>query len=163
MIVESLFHWAQSIPSWLATIVLSALPITECRLTIPVAILSWHLSPVAAYALAMIGNTVPFFPVFFGFAWAKRFAEVHAPWSVVWFDRAIHRVQKKIGDNYERLGLIAVMFFVAVPLPGTGVWSGALLAVALELSWRRAAVGVLGGMLLMGLIVLGMTLLGLAV
>ena len=160
MIVDALFSWASSIPPWLATIILSALPITECRLTIPVAILSWHLSPVAAYALAMIGNAIPFFPVFFGFAWAKRIAEKHALWSVVWFDRAIHRVQKKIGNNYERLGLIGIMLFVAVPLPGTGVWSGALLAVALGLSWRRAMIAVLGGMFLMGAIVLIITLAG---
>lgn len=163
MIVETLFHWAQSIPPWIATIVLSALPVTESRLTIPVAVLSWHLSPLAAYVFAMIGNAIPFFPVFFGFSWVKRLAEVHAPWSVVWFDRAMHRVQKKIGNDYERLGLIAVMLFVAVPLPGTGVWSGALLAVALELSWKRAVVAVLGGMVLMGAIVLGATMAGSAV
>lgn len=163
MIVDALFSWASSVPSWLATIVLSALPVTECRLTIPVAILSWHLPPIAVYGLAMIGNAIPFFPVFFGFAWAKHVAEVRAPWSVVWFDRALHRVQKKIGNNYERLGLIGIMLFVAIPLPGTGVWSGSLLAVALGLSWKRAMIAVFGGMFLMGAIVLGLTVSGMAI
>lgn len=158
MITSALFSWASSIPPWLATLVLSSLPVTESRLTIPVAILSWHLSPTFVYILAMIGNAIPFFPVFFGFAWAKRFAEKRAQWSVIWFDRALHRVQKKIGNDYERWGLIAVMIFVAVPLPGTGVWSGSLLAVALGLSWQRAIIGVLGGMLFMGLIVLVVTM-----
>ena len=115
MIVDALFTWASSIPSWLATLALSALPITESRLTIPVAIVSWNLSPIFVYVLAMTGNAIPFFPVFFGFAWAKNFAEKRAAWSVVWFDRSINRVHKKIGNNYERLGLIAVMIFVAVP------------------------------------------------
>lgn len=161
--IEALFSWASTIPAWFATIVLSVLPITESRLTIPIAITAWKMSPVAAYFLAMIGNAIPFFPVYFGFVWAKRFAERHAPWSVIWFERAIHRVQKKIGNNYERFGLIAVMLFVAVPLPGTGVWSGALLAVALELPWKRAIIGVLGGMLLMGLIVLILTFAGTAI
>ncbi len=160
MIAGELFAWAATIPSWIATLVLSALPVTESRLTIPVAITVWNMSPVLVYVLAMIGNAIPFFPVFFGFAWTKRFAEQHAPWSVVWFERALHRVQKKIGTDYERLGLIAVLLFVAVPLPGTGVWSGSLLAVALELSWKRAVIAVLGGMLLMGAIVLVLTLAG---
>lgn len=163
MISADIIAWAGSIPPGLATFVLSALPVTESRLTIPVSITVWKLSPLTAYGLAMLGNMIPFFPIYFGFRALKRLAEVHAPWSVVWFERALHRVQKKIGNNYERYGLIAVMLFVAIPLPGTGVWSGSLLAVALELSWKRALIGVLGGMLLMGAIVLALTLFGHAI
>ena len=163
MIASALFAWAATIPPSFAVFVLSALPVTESRLTIPVAITVWDLPPLLVYLLAMIGNAIPFFPIFFGFSRAKRFAEMHAPWSVVWFERALHRAQKKIGTNYERLGLLGVMVFVAIPLPGTGVWTGSLLAVALELSWRRAMAAVLSGMLLMGAIVLVLTLAGKAI
>lgn len=158
MFVESLFAWASTIPAWLATIVLSALPITESRLTIPVAILSWHLSPITAYGLAMIGNAIPFPIIFFGFRGAKRLAERYAPWSVKWFDRILEHAQKKLGNRYQEIGLLAVAIFVAVPLPGTGVWTGSLLAVALDLSVRRALLAILGGMLVMGAIVLIFTM-----
>ena len=160
MIVETMIAWVSAMPPWLATVLLSIAPMTESRLTIPLAVTVWHLPPVAAYCLAMIGNAIPFFPIFFGFRAAKLWAEQHAPWSVQWFDHALRRVQRKIGTQYERWGLLAVFFFVAIPLPGTGVWSGALLAVVLELSWKRAALVVLGGMFAMGAIVLMVTLAG---
>lgn len=163
MIVEAMIAWVSAMPPWIATVVLSALPVTESRLTIPVAVTVWNMTPVSAYLFAMLGNALPFFPVYFGFRSAKRFAEVYAPWSVVWFDRALHRVRKKIGNNYERFGLLAVIMFVMAPLPGTGVWSGSLLAVFLELSWKRAMLAVMSGMMLMGGIVLALTLAGIAV
>jgi uncharacterized membrane protein len=160
MIVEAIIAWVSGIPPWIATVILSALPVTESRLTIPIAVTVWNMSPIAAYCFAMIGNAIPFIPIFFGFRAVKLWAARHAPWSVQWFERALHRVQRKIGTQYERWGILAVLLFVAVPLPGTGVWSGTLLAVALELSWKRAAFAVIGGMLIMGTIVLGVTLVG---
>ena len=163
MIVETMIAWVSAMPPWIATVILSALPFTESRLTIPVAVTVWNMTPISAYLFAMLGNALPFFPVYFGFRFAKRFAETYAPWSVVWFDRALHRVQRKIGNTYERFGLLAVIAFIAVPLPGTGVWSGSLLAVLLELSWKRAMLAVMIGMLLMGGIVLVLTLAGVAV
>jgi len=158
MIVETLFHWAQSIPPWLATIVLSALPITECRLTIPVAILSWHLSPILAYVLAMIGNAIPIAPIFFGFLWFRSFAARSAPWSTKWLDRLLEHAHKKLGKHFEKYGIVALFILSAIPLPGGGIWSGALAAVALKLSWKQSWPALVGGMLVMGLIVLGVTM-----
>lgn len=158
--IAELFAWATSVPSWLATIVLSAAPITESRLTIPVAIGVWHLPPVSAYLFAMIGNAIPFFPIYFGFRAAKRFAEVYAAWSVAWFDRALDHAKRKIGNRYEQYGLIAIFILSSLPLPGAGLWSASLIAVALELPWKRAMIAVLGGMLVMGGIVLALTFAG---
>ena len=163
MIVNALFAWASSIPPWFATIVLSALPITESRLTIPVAITVWKLSPAVAYFFAMVGNAIPFLPIFFGFRSAKVWAERYAPWSVQWFERGLLRAERKLGTSYQKFGLIAIALFVAIPLPGTGVWTGTLAAVAIGLSTQRAAIAVLGGMLIMGAIVLGLTFAGIAV
>ena len=163
MIAETLFAWASTVPSWLATIVLSVLPITESRLTIPVAIVSWHLSPVVAYVLAMIGNALPYPFIFFGFRWAKKMAEAYAPWSVKWFDRLLDHAQKKLGKRFEQYGFWALFVLSSLPLPGAGLWTAALGAVALDLPAKRAAIAVLGGMLVMGLIVLVLTMTGSAI
>ncbi len=158
MITESLFRWAQLIPPWLATIVLSALPITECRLTIPVAILSWHLSPIVAYVLAMIGNAIPIAPIFFGFQWFRSWAAKSASWMTTWLDRAIDHAHRRLGKQYERYGIVALVVLSAIPLPGGGIWTGALAAVALKISWKRSWPALVGGMLIMGAIVLGVTM-----
>ncbi len=160
MIAETLFSWASSIPPWLATIVLSALPITECRLTIPVAILSWHLSPIAAYVLAMIGNAIPIAPIFFGFQWFRSWAAKYAPWSTKWLDRIIDHAHSKLGKQYEQYGIVALVVLSAIPIPGGGIWTGALAAVALKISWKRSWLALVGGMLIMGAILLAVTMIG---
>lgn len=160
MIVDALFSWASSIPPWFATIVLSALPITECRLTIPVAILSWHLSPLAAYALAMIGNAIPIAPIFFGFQWFRSWAAKTAPWMTTWLDRAIDHAHQKLGRHYEQYGIVALVVLSAIPIPGGGIWTGALAAVALKISWKRSWPALVAGMLIMGAIVLAATVAG---
>lgn len=155
--------FVSSVPPWCAVFFLSMLPITESQVTIPLAIGAWGMDPFSAFFFGMLGNAVPFFPIYFGFSFVKRFAERHAPWSVVWFERAVHRVQKKIGDRYERFGLLAVFLFVAIPFAGTGVWSGSLLSVVLELRFKHVILPIFLGMIVNGLIVLALTFFGKAV
>lgn len=163
MIADAMISAVSSMPPWLATVLLSMAPITESQATIPVAITMWKMSPVSAFIFAMLGNAIPFFPIFFGFVWAKKHAERFVPWSVVWFERAVHRVQSKMGPGYEKWGLLAVFLFVSIPFAGTGVWSGSLLAVILELKWHRVILPIYCGMIVNGLIVLMLTLAGRAI
>ncbi len=147
-------------PKWLAVILLSMIPVTELRATVPLAIAGWDMDPVFVLALALFGNAVPFFPVYFGFRALQRLAERRAPWAVRWLDRLLARAHKKLGNNFEKYGTLGLALFVAVPLPGTGVWTGTLAAVALGLPFRRAALAVLLGEVIMGVIVLALTLAG---
>ncbi len=160
MIAAALISLVSTIPSWLATIVLAALPVTEAQLAIPVAILSWKLSPFVAYGLAMLGNALPIFPLFFGFTTLRSLAERHASWSVRWLDRLLARAHRKFGADFEKYGVIGLVAFMAIPFPGTGVWTATLAAVALQLPWRQAISAIFCGMFLVGAIVLGMTMTG---
>ncbi|MCR4312508.1 MAG: small multi-drug export protein [Candidatus Uhrbacteria bacterium] len=147
-------------PNWLAVILLSMIPVTELRATIPVAILAWDMQPIVVFFLALIGNAIPFFPIFFGFLAARRCIEQRLPWTVRWFDRLLARAHRKLGNKFEKYGMFGLAMFVAIPFPGTGVWMGTLIAVALELPFRRAVIAVLGGEIVMGVIVLALTLAG---
>lgn len=155
-----LFSWASTIPPWLATIALSALPVTEAQLAIPVAILSWKLHPALAYVLAMFGNALPIVPIFFGFAALREWAELHAQWSVKWLDRLVARAHRKFGSDFEKYGVLGLIAFMAIPFPGTGVWTAVLAAVALKLPWRQAILAIFCGMFLVGAIVLFLTMTG---
>ncbi|MEK7632464.1 MAG: small multi-drug export protein [Patescibacteria group bacterium] len=160
MIVEALFSWASSVPPWLATIVLSALPVTEAQLAIPVAVLSWKIHPALVYALAMFGNALPIVPIFFGFTALRSWAERYAQWSVKWLDRLVARAHRKFGADFDKYGVLGLIAFMAIPFPGTGVWTAVLAAVALKLPWRQAIPAIFCGMLLVGAIVITITLAG---
>jgi len=60
---EQLIELLVSIPSWFATIILSALPISELRGSIPIAIGVYGLGPIEAYFLAVLGNLIPVIPL----------------------------------------------------------------------------------------------------
>jgi uncharacterized membrane protein len=160
MIAAMFLSWASTVPSWLGTIVLAALPVTEAQLAIPVAILSWKLSPALAFGLAMLGNALPIIPLFFGFMTVRNWAEKHAAWSVVWLDRLLARAHRKFGADFDKYGVLGLIVFMAIPFPGTGVWTAALAAVALNLPWKRAVPAIFVGMFVVGAIVLGLTLAG---
>lgn len=160
MITEMLFESVRSVPHWLAVILLSALPVTESRLTIPVAMLSWHMGPTITYTLAMLGNALPIAPIFFGFVHLRNWCEKHAQWAVRWLDKTIDHAHHKLGKHFEQYGLTALFLLSAIPLPGGGVWTAVFAAVALKISWKHAAPALFGGMLVMGFIVLAVTLAG---
>lgn len=68
------------------------------------------------------------------------------------FDWFFERTKKKaaIIEKYEALGLA---IFVAVPLPGTGVWAGAVAAMLFKIRFRYAALAITAGMIIAGIIV----------
>ena len=71
--------------------------------------------------------------------------------------RVLARVQKKVEkvrDRMDRWGYVALMLFVAVPLPVTGAWSGSLIAWTLGLNRFKSFLAISGGIIIAGLIVL---------
>ena len=65
----------------------------------------------------------------------------------------IQRVERKKGV-VERWGYVGLAAFVAIPLPGSGAWTGALLAHLLRLERRKAVVAITAGVLLASILVL---------
>lgn len=137
-------------------ILLSMIPVSELRVAIPLGIAK-GLNPWAVYITAVLGNLVPVpFLMLLArkiFDWLRGRSE--------WMDRLLNRVDWRIQakakkvNRYERLGLL---IFVAIPLPGTGAWSGALIASFLDLRIRNAMISIFGGLLVAGLIMTMITL-----
>ncbi len=63
---EAIVAALEGVPEWLRVVLLSAIPITEYQLSIPLGIHEYHLSPLLVLALAALGATLIFFPVYFG-------------------------------------------------------------------------------------------------
>lgn len=77
------------------------------------------------------------------------------------FENQIVRMQKKIDkfeEDYEKVGFWAMVFFIAVPLPGTGVYSGSLITWILGLDRKRMILAMAIGTTIAGILVLLATL-----
>ncbi len=150
---EALFHLVSGLPTWLATMILAAVPLTELQLAIPIAIHRWSIPPFEAFGWALLGNMLPFLPVFYGLMALRKMCERYVPGLVRPIDNLIAYGEKKVKDKYEQYGAIALFLFVAIPLPLSGIWSATLAAVALKIPLKKAFIAIFFGMLVAGFIV----------
>jgi len=130
---------------------ISMLPVVELRGAIPLG-LGLGLSPLAALAVALSGNllVVPLllWLVPLVVAWLERY-----PWFKKFWDRLEARTRLKSEDTIQRYGALGLLLFVAIPLPGSGAWTGALIAVVLGLKKRYAAPAIALGVVLAAVLV----------
>ncbi len=150
---ESIILFLDQIPPTLATVIMSALPVTELRLSIPVAMHAWSLAPLTVFGLALIGNFIPFFPLYYGLGALRRFSEKRLPWLTRVIDKSVDRAEGRVKEKYARYGALALFLFTAIPLPMTGLWTATLAAVALKVPVRHALTGITCGIVVAGLIV----------
>ncbi len=133
-----------------ATFIISMLPIIELRGGIPYGV-GFGLDPWVAFAVAVLGNLlpVPFILLFMDvvFRILKKMGGIFEKFAL-WLEKKAYHNQEKI-EKYKAFGL---MLFVAIPLPGTGAWTGALAASVLGISKKKAIVSILAGVIVAGFI-----------
>lgn len=133
-----------------ATFIISMLPIIELRGGIPYGV-GFGLDPWIAYIVAVLGNLlpVPFILLFMDivFKILKKMGGIFEKFAL-WLEKKAYSNQEKI-EKYKAFGL---MIFVAIPLPGTGAWTGALAASVLGISKKKAIISIFAGVLLAGFI-----------
>lgn len=135
----------------LMTFFISMAPVVELRGAIPIATAN-GLAPLPAIAVAVIGNLlpVPFLILFIEkiFAWLRTKS---AAWNR-FVTRQEARARKKAA-TVQTCAFWGLFAFVAVPLPGTGAWTGSLIAAMLHLPLRRAFPAIALGVVTAGLVV----------
>ena len=151
------FLTAHGIPDWLVVFIISLMPILECRLGMFTAIVLLEMNPFVGFAISFLGNILPIPLILLLinkiFEWLKRVPGVRKP--VIWLEE--HTLKKR--DMIDKYGVWGLLIFVAIPLPGTGGWTGALLASLLHLD-RKKSFGVIAvGVLIAGLIISVLSLL----
>lgn len=134
---------------YLYLFLISMVPIAELRAAIPFGHIN-SLSPVLTYLFAVIGN---FLPVPFILLFIRRVLLFMK--RVKYLDKIALFLEKKAEKNrgkVERYAAFGLLFFVAVPLPGTGAWTGALVAALMNMRMKNALLSILGGVLIAGCI-----------
>ena len=138
----------------LATLLTSMVPIVELRGGIPFGA-ALGLPPAAVMGAAIIGNMipVPFIILFIKkiFQWMRRFEPLAKLVSL--FESKAESKSDRV-TRYKKFGLC---IFVAVPLPGTGAWMGALIAALLDMRLRDSFPVITLGVCIASLVVTGIT------
>lgn len=138
----------------LTVMLTAALPIIELRGAIPVGI-SLGLSTIHSAIISFIGSIIPvpvilftIRPIFNYLKETKFFKDIVQKLT----DRSLNKSGK-----IQKYGAWGLFIFVAVPLPGTGVWSGSLIAALLDIRFKWAFPAILFGNLIAGLIIMSIS------
>ena len=141
-------------------ILVTFLPFLELRASIPVGFfgLGGHLSLPSVVLICVVTNIVLGWLIFLVLGPVFSFVR---KWS--WFDQnvwpVIERTRDKIHPYVEKYGELGVAVFIGIPLPGSGVYSGALGAYVLGVSRKKFVVANVIGVLIAGAAVTGLCLL----
>ena len=141
----------------LTTFAMSMVPVVELRGGIPYGLsqgLEWPL----VYLIAVVGNLlpIPFILLFVRriLQWMKRYERL---------GRITGRLEAraaKRSDRVRRSEIVGLCMFVAIPLPGTGAWTGALIAALMNMRLKKALPSITVGVLIAGAIVTAVIRLG---
>lgn len=143
---------------YLITFLVGMVPIIELRGAIPIGVDALGLSYFEAFVASFIGNILP---VYFIVKFIRPLFDFFGKWKPfrIIIDWVTEKATKKIEEsdklqNYTALGLF---LFVAIPLPGTGAWTGSLIANFLGVPPKKAIPPIILGVIVAGFIVLGIT------
>lgn len=130
---------------------ISMLPLIELRGAIPVS-QGLGLPVVSSYIISILGNMLPV-PLIYLFArkvltWGadKPLIGRFFGWCLAKGERGGQKLQETAGRGL----FVALMLFVAIPLPGTGAWTGTLAASILDMDFRSSVLAVMLGVLIAG-------------
>jgi len=140
-------------------LLLTILPVSELRGGLPVIVeyVQRHgMCVLPWFFLVLILNILVIFLIFafldflhesfMGNRFYRRFMERYLG--------KVRRKADKVERRMEGLGFLALMLLVAIPLPGTGAWTGSLVAWVLKLDRKKSILAIAGGVVIAGLIIL---------
>lgn len=147
-------------PDELLVLLTAMTPVGELRASIPLAITSMDMPWPQALVLSVVGNVIPV--PFILYALRTVGVRIEAQQNVVgrilrWRTARIHQ---SWGPRVRRYGFFGIVLAVAIPLPFTGAWTGALIVWTLHVPVRQGLPAVAMGVVIAGIVVTALTLAG---
>lgn len=146
--------FASKIPNELTVFIVSLLPVLELRGGL-IAARIMNMDVLRAFLFCYVGNMlpIPFILLFIRkiFDWMRHWKHL---------GKLILKMEKKAEKHrgtIEKYGVWGLLILVAVPLPGTGGWTGALVAAVMDIRMRKALPVIALGVFIAGLIVAGLS------
>lgn len=147
---DSLINWfttnlSGSVPKEIIVLIISMVPILELRGGLIAASLL-GVNIVTAIGFCIVGNLIPipFILLFITpiFRWLKR---------TKLFRPLVEKLEKKSmskSDQIKKYEFLGLVLFVGIPLPGTGAWTGSLIASLLDIKFKKAFPAIICGLIL---------------
>lgn len=153
--------WSSFIGKIVMTLIISMVPVIELRGALPIAVANGLQYPIAII-VSIIGNLipVPFIIIFIRkiFEWMRRISKK--------LDLLVSKLEARAeskSDVVQKYAFWGLFILVAIPLPGTGAWTGALVAAMLNMRLKKAfpaiALGVVGAAAIVTFVTYGADLL----
>lgn len=160
---EKIVNWIIGVFGGLATIkfgkeilvfIISLLPILELRGGLLAASLL-GLDPLPSYIITMVGNLLPI-PFILWFItkildWMR--GTKHLSKFANWLDKKVDKHKSSI----EKYGFLGLVLFVGIPLPGTGAWTGSLIASVLEMDRKKSFIAIIIGVVMASIIMMAIS------
>ena len=152
-VLLGLLSGLQGIPfgKQLIVFIISLMPILELRGGLIAAALL-NLKPLESYIISIIGNVIPV-PFILWFitkiiAWMRT--RKHLSKVAKWLDKKVDKHKGQI----EKFGFWGLVLFVGIPLPGTGAWTGCLIAAVLEMDRKKSFIAAMIGIFMASIIMM---------
>ncbi|MBU0470111.1 MAG: small multi-drug export protein [Nanoarchaeota archaeon] len=140
-------------------ILLTFLPFLELRASIPYGIFNADLSVVTIFFICVVANII-LAPLIYFFL--NNFIHIFLKIKFIdkLYQKTVIKTQKKVSKYVEKYGVLGLAIFIGIPLPGSGVYSGALGAYLLGFKFKDFFKAAVIGVIIAGIIVLLVTTLG---
>jgi uncharacterized membrane protein len=136
------------------TILIAMVPVIELRGAIPIGVAN-GLEPWFATILAVIGNIIPIpFALLLTskiFVWLRD--KKHTKKMIAWLEKKAEKNRKKV----DKFGWLGLLILVAIPLPGTGAWTAALVASVFKMKFKPSLFSIIAGVVIAAVIVFAIT------
>lgn len=133
--------------------IISLMPILELRGGLLAATLL-KVEPAVAYIISIVGNALP---VPFILLFIKKILDWMGKSKVKFFKKIVKVLEGKVEKNknkIEKYGYLGLVLFVGIPLPGTGAWTGCLLAALLDMNRKKSFICILLGIIMASIIMM---------
>ncbi len=125
------------------TVIITLIPWIELRGSIPIAVAKKEF---ALIPLILILNSLLFFPVYFSLElFYKKFLHKSG-----FIRRKLDSTRKKGKPYVDKFGLLGLAIFIGIPLPGSGVYTGSMLAWVLGINWKKGFFASVLGVIIAG-------------
>ena len=154
---ELIISWFSHFPRGLATFLIAAIPVTELRAAIPVAIKVYGLAPFAAWLYSVLGTYVAMVLIVLLLDPIATFLSKYIAFFKTFFDWLFVHTREKAGSKMEKYGSWAIFILAATPIPLLGGMTGALAAFVFGVPLKKSLPLMLFGTMVSGAIVVALT------
>lgn len=143
----------------LKLIVITFLPAVELRGSIPYGIFILHMNWIEVFFICVIANFIIGI-IFFVLLDAIIIIITQVKFAENIWNHYVKKTRKKIESGVDKYGKWAVAVFIGIPLPGSGVYTGALASFLIGLSFKKFIIANLLGVIIAGIAVMAICLTG---